>query len=142
VRDAERMRAISLVTYEHRFVNAGWVRLDGRDRKTSADRSVASSGQSFWITPRVLLGIPPTAPPTAVTRASVEGLLRYDRLEPDRDTGGLKERVIAGVAYWPRLLTAGVSTAFLVDYEHVSYHDFAVVQPAERRVAVHMLVVF
>jgi hypothetical protein len=142
VRNAERTRAVSLVTYEHRFVNAGWVHLDARDRKTSADRQVTAGGHSFWITPRVLLGIPPTAPPTAITRASVEGLLRYDRLEPDRVTGSVKQRVLAGVAYWPRLLTAGVSTAFLVDYEHVSYHDFAVAQPGERRVAVHMLVVY
>jgi hypothetical protein len=142
VRNAERTRAVSLVTYEHRFVNAGWVHLDASDRKTSADRHVTSSGHSFWITPRVLLGIPPTAPPTAVTRASVEGLLRYDRLEPDRDTESAKQRFIAGVAYWPRFLTASVSAALLVDYERVSYHDFAGVQPAERRVGVHMLVVF
>jgi hypothetical protein len=142
VRHAERTRAVSLLTYEHRFLNAGWVRLDASDRKTSADRRVRAGGHSFWITPRALLAIPPGAPPTAITRASVEGLLRYDRLEPDQDTGSVKERVIAGVAYWPRFLTAGVSTAFLVDYERVRYHDFAPAQPEERRVAVHMLVVF
>jgi hypothetical protein len=142
VRNAERTRGVSLVTYEHRFVNAGWVHLDASDRKTSAGRDVTSSGHSFWITPRVLLGIPPTAPPTAVTRASVEGLLRYDRLEPDHDTESAKRRFIAGVAYWPRLLGGGVSAAFLVDYERVSYHHYVVAQPTERRVAAHMLVVF
>jgi len=142
VRGAERARTISLVTYEHRFLNAGWVHLDARDQRTRGDRTVASSGHSFWITPRILLGIPPTAPPTAVTRASVEGLLRYDRLEPDHATGGVKERFVAGVAYWPRLLTATVSTAFLMDYERVSYHAFPAVQPTERRIAIHMLVGF
>jgi len=140
VRDAERRRAIGLVSYEHRFVNAGWVHLDARDQKTTRDRLVTSGGDSFWITPRVLMAIPPTAPPTSVTRASVEGLLRYDRLEPDRDSPGVKDRFIAGVAYWPRLMTSGVSTAFLLDYEHVGYRHVASSPPAERRVAIHMLV--
>jgi hypothetical protein len=140
VRNAERTRGVSFATYEHRFVNAGWVYLHARDRKTGADRTVASSGHSFWITPRVLLAIPATAPPTSVTRASIEGLVRYDRLEPDRDRPGAKERFIAGVAFWPRLMTAGVTTAFLLDYERVTYRGFVTAQPEERRVAVHMLV--
>jgi hypothetical protein len=142
VRDAQRTRAVSLVTYEHRFVNAGWVYLSARDRKTTSERTLASSGHSFWITPRLLLGIPQTAPPTAVTRASLEGLLRYDRLEPDHESQAVKERFIGGVAYWPRFLAGSVSAAFLVDYEQVSYRDFAVAPPGERRVALHMLVSF
>jgi hypothetical protein len=142
VHDAARVRAISLVTYEHRFVNAGWVHLDARDQRTRADRTLTSSGHSFWVTPRILLRIPASAPPTSVTRASIEGLLRYDRLEPDHANSSVKERFVAGVAYWPRLLTANVSTAFLVDYERVGYRAFSVAQPDERRIAVHMLVSF
>jgi hypothetical protein len=40
------------------------------------------------------------------------------------------------------MTVATVSSAFLLDYEQVSYHDFAPALPRERRMAVHMLVNF
>ena len=37
---------------------------------------------------------------------------------------------------------AAVSAAFLVDYELVRYHLFAASIPTEKRLAMHMLIVF
>ena len=75
-------------------------------------------------------------------RASLEGLFRYDRLEADQSNVSVKERWITGVAYWPRMTTPSVSSAFLLDYEQVNYNDFAPARPTEKRIAVHMLVSF
>ena len=76
VRNAERRRTVGSATYEHRFLNAGWVYLDASDQTTLKDRTVASSGHSVWVTPRILIGAPLTTPPTSTARASLEGLLR------------------------------------------------------------------
>ena len=142
VKHADRRRAIGLVTFEHRFVNVGWSVLDAIDQAAPSAPRVPARGQSFWITPRIPLGPPPVAPPAGVVRASLEGLFRYDRLEPNRDLPGLKRRWISGVAYWPRMRSAAISAAFLLDYEHVRYDDFEPARPAEKRLAVHMLVAF
>jgi hypothetical protein len=77
-----------------------------------------------------------------MVRASLEGLFRYDRLEPNTDSTGLKQRWVAGAAYWPRMRSASYSAAFLLDYERVTYEDFSPARPNERRLAVHMLVAF
>ena len=42
-------------------------------------------------------------PATGQVRASLEGLLRYDRLEPNQNDWSVKERWIGGLAYWPRM---------------------------------------
>lgn len=141
-KDADRHRTTALATFEHRFVNLAWSWLDAADQATPASPRVLARGQSFWITPRLPLGPPPVAPPAGVVRASLEGLVRYDRLEPNRDTGALKQRWIAGAAYWPRMRSASVSAAFLLDYELVTYEDFAPARPTERRLAAHLLVAF
>jgi len=119
-----------------------WSYLDAVDQATPAAPRIPARGQSFWITPRLPLGPPPVAPPAGMVRASLEGLFRYDRLEPNRDSTGLKQRWIAGAAYWPRMRSSSYSAAFLLDYERVVYQDFAPVRPDERRLAVHMLVAF
>ena len=139
--NADRRRAIGMATFEHRFLNVAWSYLDAVDQPSAAASRIPSRGQSFWITPRVPLGPLPVAPPAGMVRASVEGLFRYDRLEPNRDSTGIKTRWIAGTAYWPRLLSS-VSAAFLLDYEHVGYEDFVPARPTERRLALHFLVTF
>jgi len=142
VQDADRRRTVALATFEHRFVNMAWSWLDAVDQATPAAPRVPARGQSFWITPRLPLGAPPVAPPAGVVRASLEGLFRYDRLEPDRDGPRRKQRWIAGAAYWPRVRSASYSAAFLLDYERVTYEHFDPPRPDERRLAVHMLVAF
>jgi hypothetical protein len=140
--NAERRRAIGTATFEHRYFNVGAEYLDAADRLNSNAPRIDSSGFSLWATPRVPLGPVPVAPPTGVVRASLEGLFRLDRRHPDDDTRSVKERWIAGVAYWPSMRTASVSAAFLLDYEFVRHHRFSTLQPNEKRLAVHMLVNF
>ena len=142
VKDADRLRTIGLVTFEHRFVNMAWSYLDAVDQSSPAAARVRARGTSFWITPRAPVGQPPVAPPAGMVRASLEGLFRYERLEPNRDTSGVKQRWIVGAAYWPGMRGASYSAAFLLDFEHVGYADFRPARPDERRLAVHMLVVF
>jgi hypothetical protein len=69
-------------------------------------------------------------------------LFRFDRRRPDRANDSVKDRWIAGVAYWPSMRVASVSAAFLLDYELVRYRRFAMLQPDEKRLALHMLVSF
>jgi hypothetical protein len=82
------------------------------------------------------------APPAGTVRGSFEGLFRYDRLEPNRDLPGLKQRWICGAAYWPRMHSETYTAAFMLDLERVTYHDFQPARPTERRLAAHFLVAF
>jgi hypothetical protein len=142
VKDAERNRFVSLVTYEHRFVNIGWSYLDATDQTLSASPEVDANGHSFWFTPRWAHGTLRPTPATGQVRASLEGLFRYDRLEPDQGNSSHKERIVAGVAYWPRMTNSRVSTAVLLDYEEVRYRNYAPARDTDKKVAVHMLINF
>ncbi len=139
---ADRRRLVTFTTFEHRFVTAAWEYVDATDRITPAAPEVASSGFSLWATPRVQLGPVPVAPPAGAVRASLEGLFRYDRLEPNQRNSSMKDRWIAGVAYWPAMRAPGVSVGFLLDYEQLRFHQFAVLPANDERAAVHMLVTF
>ena len=140
--NAERRRTVGLASFEHQFVNIGAEYVDAADRTAASAARVDSDGFSLWITPRMPLGPLPVAPPAGIVRASLEGLFRVERRRPDRANESAKDRWIAGVAYWPSMRAAAVSAAFLVDYELVRYHRFAASIPAEKRLAMHMLIVF
>lgn len=133
-RDLERRRAVALVTFEHPRVNAAFSYLDALDQAApttptaSPNPEIDSHGYSVWVTPRTPLGF--------------EGLLRVDRLSPNDANDSLKQRVLAGVAYWPRMRTPSVSSAILLDYEQVNYEKYATSRPTEKRLAVHVLVTF
>ena len=142
VKNDERRRIVSLMTFEHRFVNAGWSHLAARDQSTGAAVPVEASGDSVWVTPRWLLGTLQPSAPTGQVRASLEGLFRYDRLEANQADQSVKSRLIAGVAYWPRMNTASISSALMLDFEEVRYQQFVPARPTEKRLAVHMLVSF
>lgn len=142
VQDAPRRRLVTQALYEHRYVNAAWVYLDATDQLNLSLPKVESGGHSIWITPRWAHGALRPTPTTGQVRASLEGLFRYDRLEANQSNDSVKERWIAGVAYWPRMTTPSVSSAFLLDYEQVNYADFTPARPTEKRLAVHMLVSF
>ena len=142
VQHAERERLVTLASFEHRYVNAGWVYLDAADQSSVAEAEIDSSGHSFWITPRWPHGDLRPAPASGQVRASLEGLLRFDRLEPNRNDGSVKERWIGGLAYWPRMTNASVTSAVLLDYEQVRYLNFAPARPTEKRIALHGLISF
>lgn len=101
-----------------------------------------ANGNSFWFTPRWAHGTLRPTPATGQVRASLEGLFRYDRLEPDQRNSSHKERIVAGVAYWPRMTNSRVSTAVLLDYEEVRYRNYAPARDTDKKVAVHMLINF
>lgn len=128
VQDAERRRFETLVSFEHKYLNAAWVYLDTTDQTSVKVAEVDGRGHSIWFTPRSTIGF--------------EGLFRYDRLNPNRSNDSTKERWIAGVAYWPKMTVGTVSSSILLDYEQVRYRDFAPARPTERRIALHMLVNF
>jgi hypothetical protein len=142
VEDAERRRLSTLISFEHRFLNAGWTFLDATDQTSQTTTEVDARGHSIWFVPRFPHGTVLPSAPAGQVRASLEGLIRYDRLEPNRDNDSVKDRWILGVAYWPRVMTSSVSSAFLVNYEQVRYRDFVPPRPTEKRIAVHTLITF
>jgi hypothetical protein len=127
VKDADRRRAIGAVTVEHAYLNASFDYMAATDRTSAAKRPVDARGFSLWATPRM--------------RNGWEGLLRYDRLEPDTDAPGARQRTIAGIASWfPH--HGAVSAAVLADMERVNNDGFVPARANERRFAVHALVNF
>jgi hypothetical protein len=142
VHDAERRRTIGLVTFEHRFLTMAGSYLDAVDQATPVAPRLPARGTSFWINPRLPLRPPAVGPPAGMVRASLEGLFRYDWLEPNRGQAGEKQRWIGGVAYWPAMRSFSYSAAFLLDYERVAYAGFAPARLNERRLALHMMVAF
>jgi hypothetical protein len=128
VKDADRDRFIASALYEHKYVNAYVSYLKTTDQASSKNPAIDANGWSFWITPKTTVG--------------VEGLFRYDRLNPNEANDSKKSRWIAGIAYWPKMAVTTVNTAFLLDFEQVKYEDFAPARPTENRIAVHTLVTF
>jgi hypothetical protein len=128
VRDADRNRFIASALYEHKFANAYVSYLKAKDQSGVSATAVEAEGFSVWLTPKTTFGL--------------EGLFRYDRLNPTEVNDSHKDRVIGGVAYWPKMSVTSVSTGILLDVEQVKYTDYAPARPTERRIAVHMLVNF
>jgi hypothetical protein len=128
VKDAERNRFIASALYEHKFANAYLSYLKAKDQTGVRATAVEADGFSLWLTPKTTFGL--------------EGLFRYDRLNPTEVNDSHKDRVIGGIAYWPKMSVTTVSTGLLLDVEQVKYTDYAPARPTERRIAVHMLVNF
>jgi hypothetical protein len=128
VRDAKKERFIGALTFEHPFVNAGVDYIKAKDQTLLTAAEIEAKGWSAWVTPRTPIGI--------------EGLFRYDELEPDDRNDSKKKRTIAGIAYWFTVFKPGVVTALLADYENVKYERFTPARPKEKRYALHMLVNF
>jgi hypothetical protein len=127
VKNGERRRGIVSATFEHPHLNAAFQYLATTDQTRATTATVKGRGYSLWVTPRATNGL--------------EGLLRFDHLEPSKDAPGTRNRTIGGVAYWfPHQGT--VNTALLFDIEAVSNSDFVPARSDERRYAVHALVTF
>jgi hypothetical protein len=122
-----RRRFLQAATFEHKYVVAGFERVDAVDQPNAAAVEVKSTAYSAWAVPKFPKGF--------------EGLLRYDRLKPNRDLAAVKERKIVGGAYWFKTLDARAGAAILLDYETVDY-DTALAKPTEKRYAVHTLFTF
>ncbi len=124
IKSDPRNRLIYAVTFEHKYVNAGFEHLNSTDQPTGASGLIRAEGYSIWATPRSPKGW--------------EGLLRYDHLKPNTDNPDIKTRKIAGVAYWFKSQQAPATAALLVDYENVTY-DSGLAKPDEKRYALHAL---
>ena len=128
VRDAERMRTIGGVTFQHPHLNAGFQHLWAEDQPSVAAPLSKASGYSFWMTPRLDKGW--------------EGLVRIDHLTPNTDLDQQERtRTILGLAYWLRG-PGNVTAAVLLDYEGVTAVNFVPTQPKQRRFSLHTLVNF
>jgi hypothetical protein len=126
VKNADRHRAIVGVTYEHLHLNAAFDYLAATDQTSASASAVQARGWSAFVTPRTSMGL--------------EGLLRFDHLEPNRSLSEqTRFRTIAGVAYWfPH--QGNVSTALLFDVDNLKLDGFLPAQPTQRKIAVHALV--
>ena len=87
MKNAERKRFISQVTFEHARVNAGVEYLYAKDQISVSKPEVTGKGYSVWATPKLMYGF--------------EALLRYDHIKPNTlfDTQE-RNRTIFGIAYW------------------------------------------
>jgi len=145
VADSERSRLMGNLTYEHKFVNAGFDYLDAKDQSLPTATKISSDGYSFWATPRYPFE----------NGASWEGLLRYDHWTPNTaDTPSTsaspipgitqfadqhQNRWIVGGAFWfPH--QGNVSSAILLDYDAQQF-DNITTAPA-KVFAVHGLITF
>jgi hypothetical protein len=146
VSDSERKRVMGNVTYEHKYVNAGFDYLDAKDQVLPAVASIASNGYSIWATPRyqfedqssweVLVRYDHWTPNTAATPAPLAtSPIPGTTLSQDQH----QNRSIFGVAYWfPH--QGNVSAAILVDYDGQSFDN--ITTPETKSVSVHGLLNF
>jgi hypothetical protein len=135
VRNAARTRAILNFLFEQRAVTAGFEYLATKDEQSAAPVAkpdVRGRGWSVFIVPKIGSGF--------------EALVRYDRMQPDVDNllqggNGVNKRMIAGLAYWfPH--QGSVSSALLVDLEHLAFSGFDAPKQTEQRLALHAVIAF
>ena len=128
VRDADRRRFITTLTFEHTYVNAAFEFLDATDQPSVTRTAVDSRGYSIWATPK--------------SPAGWEALLRFDHLHANRSLNEqTRDRTILGVSYWfPH--QGNVSSALLLDYDGQTFNNVVPELPKQQRIAVHALVNF
>ena len=146
VSDSDRDRLMGNVTYEHKYINAGFDYLDATDQILPTAASISSDGYSIWATPRYEFP----------NGSSWEALLRYDHWTPNTASTfappataplpGItlnkdqhQNRTIVGGAYWfPH--QGNVSTAILLDYDAQSFDN--ITTPETKTVSIHGLLQF
>ena len=145
-RHDERKRLMGNLTYEHKYINAGFDYLHAEDQLLAISPEVSSHGFSVWATPRLPFD----------NGSSWEALLRYDHWIPNTSTSlvpaasspipgtttfsdQIQNRTIAGLSYWfPHEGT--VSTALLFCYDGQTFKNLTTAPV--RTVAVNGLVSF
>jgi hypothetical protein len=146
VSDGERTRVMGNLTYEHKFVNAGFDYLDADDQALPTTANIPANGYSIWATPRY----------PYENGSSWEALLRYDHWTPNgtdvpapASTAPVfgstlfsdqhQNRTIFGIAYWfPH--QGNVSAAILIDYDAQSFDN--ITTPETKAVSIHGLLNF
>jgi len=146
VSDGERKRVMGNLTYEHKFVNAGFDYLDADDQALPTTLNIPANGYSLWFTPKY----------PKEDGSSFEALIRYDHWTPNTTDAFAppatspvpgstllsdqhQNRTIFGVAYWfPH--QGNVSAAILIDYDAQSFDN--ITTPETKAVSVHGLLNF
>jgi hypothetical protein len=128
IKNAERTRAVGQVTYESKYLNAGFDSIKAHDQISIKTADIEASGWSWWATPKLPF----------VSTASLEALLRYDHLQPNDLNPGERTRTIVGGAYWFKN-QGSYQCALMLDYDGQTFHNFTPGQPAQKRIAVHAL---
>ncbi len=143
VPNAKRTRAVLDTSFEHQYLNVGFDVINAHDQTSArpGSQDIDGRGWAVWATPRK---------PFA-NGSSLEALLRYDYLEPNREVAtvggstvpglGKNKLAIAGLAYWfPK--TGPVSSAVMLDFESWTYSDYTTPKPNQQRIYVHSLITF
>jgi hypothetical protein len=128
LRDGAKDRYVARVGWDSPYLNASFAWLDAKDRTSKTKPEVKARGWSAWIEPKSTFGL--------------EGLLRYDRLEPNRNLDSVKTRLLVGASWWFSIAEKGPKAAVMIDHERVKYDDFSPARPEERRWAIHTLLSF
>jgi hypothetical protein len=131
VHDAERNRFVANVMVEHRRFNAGFDYLKRTDQRLPTAVEVDSDGYSLFVTP--FLKEKGNGP---------EALVRYDSFRGDTTLDARQNRWIVGAAYWFPHPGGNATAALLLDFEQVTFDDYAIPQPKQQRIFVHGLISF
>lgn len=129
IKNGSRDRTLMAVTFEHKYLNAGYDYDWTKDRSSVTRAEVKGEGWTLWGTPRTTFGL--------------EGFLRYDHLKPNTAAtlpalaAAVKSRFIGGGAYWLKVKSP-LAVAILVDYEEVKY-DALLTRPTEKRFEIKSL---
>ena len=127
VKDADRTRAIFTASFEHAYLNTAFEYHATRDQTSATRTGIEGRGWSFFVTPRTPWGW--------------EGLVRFDHNELNTDLDQVRERAIAGIAYWFRL-QGSARTALMFDVDNTTFEGFSPALPTVRRLAVHGMLTF
>jgi Phosphate-selective porin O and P len=125
VQGADRKRFIGALSFEHKYLNAGFEYVDAKDSASATKAVVSSDGWSVFVTPKLQNGL--------------EALFRYDWTKPNKSVDATKKLTLFGVAYWFK--TQHPQIAVMADYENVKYST-ALSKPEEKRFEVKTLVDF
>ena len=123
VKNAERRRFLSAATFEHRVANAAFEYLSTDDRQRASANLVEGRGYSAWVTPKFTHGW--------------EGLVRFDHMKPDATLATIRQRTIAGIAYWIPMKSPA-TTALLLDYDGLTVSNATSGPPADRKISLHL----
>ncbi|HEY7790778.1 MAG TPA: hypothetical protein VIC33_09725 [Vicinamibacterales bacterium] len=127
VSGAPRTRLDGWVYYTSKHIKVSGEYLLAHDQTSTAAPNVRSQGYSLWATP--------------IFGHGWEALVRFDHLEPETSLNEHKDEAIAGIAYWFPV-HGGVQSALLVDWDQVTFTNYAPIQPDQKKLVVHCLVNF
>jgi hypothetical protein len=139
VQNGDRKRFVAEASFQHPYLDAGVDYLDAKDAPSAKGPDVHGRGYSIFLNPKTAIGI--------------EGLFRFDHIQPNATYDASKRHTIAGLAYWFKVKRGGdTAAALMADYEQVSYDTLpsgavqspivALSRPLEKRYSIHTLFSF